>query len=239
MLREALAGQCQIANEDLCGSATRQSDRHPHQRPVFTTSLKPQQPPPERAKHSAEASSATTRSGKIFLWYRRDDVDIAGRIFDRLSAKFGKENIFKDVDSIPLGVDFRKHLATMVENCDVLIAVIGSHWIRATQHGKSRLDDAKDFVRIELDAALKRDIPLVPVLIRGATMPDETDLPERLGTVSYRQGMSVRADPDFHRDLDNLIEGLQVPLGKLILRSSLARSFRPLIDRQLLLLHRR
>jgi hypothetical protein len=72
-----------------------------------------------------------------------------------------------------------------------------------------RLDDANDFVRIELETALLRQIPVVPVLVGGARMPSAAELPSTLGALVYRQGQTVRADPDFHRDVDRLIQGLE------------------------------
>jgi len=160
-------------------------------------------------------ASPLSRRQRIFLSYRREDsADVAGRIYDRLTQKFGKEQVFKDVDSIPLGLDFRKHLAQMVGSCDVFLAVIGVDWhAPAAAGGKPRLDDPKDFVRIELEAALQRDIPVIPVLVRGAQVPDEGELPTTLATLAYRNGMSVRADPDFHRDMDRLIEGIETYLA--------------------------
>jgi len=160
-------------------------------------------------------ASPISRRQRIFLSYRREDsADVAGRIYDRLTQKFGKEQDFKDVDSIPLGLDFRKHLAQMVGSCDVFLAVIGVDWhAPSAAGGKPRLDDPKDFVRIELEAALQRDIPVIPVLVRGAEVPNEGELPTTLATLAYRNGMSVRADPDFHRDMDRLIEGIETYLA--------------------------
>jgi len=129
----------------------------------------------------------------IFIAYRRDDsIDVTGRIYDRLCQHFGKQNVFKDVDSIPLGVDFRKHLGDSVGQCDVLLTVIGRHWL-AGDRGHRRLDDVHDFVRIEMEAALKRDIPLVPVLVQGSSMPSPEDLPEILQSLVYRNGIPCAA----------------------------------------------
>ena len=152
---------------------------------------------------------------KIFLSYRRDDsADATGRIYDRLVQRFGKEQIFKDVDSIPLGVDFREHLGDVVGRCHLVLVVIGDRWIDAGTAGARRLDDAADFVRIEIESALERKIPVVPVLVRGATIPADSALPQSLRALSYRNGMSVRPDPDFHRDMDRLIAGLETHLAR-------------------------
>ena len=150
----------------------------------------------------------------IFITYRREDsIDVTGRIYDRLCQHFGKQNVFKDVDSIPLGVDFRKHLGDSVGQCNVLLTIIGRQWLNG-ERGHRRLDDARDFVRIEMEAALKRDIPVVPVLVQGSTMPSLEDLPEVLQSLVYRNGIPVRPDPDFHQDMDRLIKGIEGYLKK-------------------------
>ena len=169
--------------------------------PIVDPQVIPQPP------NAAVAAKAAT----VFLSYRREDsADVAGRIYDRLAQAFGHDQVFKDVDSIPLGVDFREHLQQMVGRCDVLLAVIGDEWLGAGgSPGSSRLDDPKDFVRIELEGALDRGIPVIPVLVRGAAVPREDQLPSTLSTLTYRSGLAVRADPDFHRDMDRLVEGVR------------------------------
>ena len=147
----------------------------------------------------------------IFLSYRRDDTaNVTGRIYDKLLQTFDKKQLFKDVDSIPLGVDFRKHLNQKVGECNVLIAVIGNQWIESdVPKGQKRIDDEKDFVRIEIEAALKRGIPVIPVLVRDAKMPGADELPESLAELAFRNGIPVRPDPDFHRDMERLIQGIK------------------------------
>lgn len=156
-----------------------------------------------------KAASAPHNDG-VFLSYRRDDsADVTGRIYDRLVQRFGKAQVFKDVDSIPLGVDFREHLGDVVGRCSVVLVVIGDRWLSAGAPGARRLDDAADFVRIEIESALERRIPVVPLLVRGAAIPGDTDLPPTLRPLAYRNGIAVRPDPDFHRDMDRLITGLE------------------------------
>ncbi len=170
--------------------------------------------PPLDAIRVAAARMANDRSGaparSIFLSYRRSDSqDVAGRIYDRLIQHFGDEHVFKDVDSIPLGVDFRRYVGDQVARCDVLLAVIGPHWLAASEQRGRRLDDPRDLVRVEIASALKRDIPVVPVLVGGAAMPAEEALPAELRELSFRHGIPVRPDPDFHSDVSRLIEGLE------------------------------
>lgn len=153
----------------------------------------------------------------IFISYRRcDSIDIVGRIYDRLVAHFGANSVFKDVDSIPFGVNFRQHLEREVSHCPVLLAVIGPEWLTmADKQGHRRLDDPADWVRVEIEAALKRDSLVIPVLVGGASIPNDTDLPDSLRGLVYRQTALVRHDPDFHRDLDRLIQRLEEVFSRL------------------------
>jgi hypothetical protein len=147
----------------------------------------------------------------IFISYRRNDsADVTGRIYDRLVGRFGAEPIFKDVDDIPLGVDFRKHLDAVVGKCRILLAIIGNEWVDAKDaQGRRRLEDAGDFVRIEIESALRREIPVVPLLVRGATMPSPNELPDSLKELAFRNGIPIRHDPDFNTDINRLIKGLE------------------------------
>jgi ABC-type iron transport system FetAB ATPase subunit len=92
----------------------------------------------------------------IFISYRRSDSqDVAGRIYDRLAQHFGKEAIFKDVDDIPGGEDFRIFLQTTLQQCKVVLAIIGPDWVNALdEQGRRRLDNPADWVRVEIEEAL-------------------------------------------------------------------------------------
>ena len=91
--------------------------------------------------------------------------------------------------------------------------MIGPDWCDKSKAG-DRLEDPHDHVRIEIEAALHRDIPVIPILVRRATMPDEKDLPEKICDLAYRNGISVRADPDFHQDITRLIAGVDEHLAR-------------------------
>ena len=147
----------------------------------------------------------------IFLSYRRSDsTDTTGRIYDRLVSDLGKESVFKDVDSIPLGTDFRTQLNHVLGRCQAVLVVVGVRWLEAQNAaGMRRLDDPDDFVRLALEAALARGIPVIPVLVAHATMPTEAQLPPSLVPFAYRQATVVRPDPNFHRDMDRLIAALR------------------------------
>jgi hypothetical protein len=157
---------------------------------------------PRRAIHS------------IFISYRRNDSsDVTGRIYDRLVQHFGSENIFRDIDSIPLGVDFRKHLADSVGQCHLLLVVIGKNWLTTDETNQRRnLGDPRDFVRIEVESACQRDIPIIPLLVQGMTMPREEELPPSLQSLAYHNAISIRSDPDFHQDVERLIRGIEIHL---------------------------
>ena len=147
---------------------------------------------------------------KIFISYRRtDSADITGRMFDHLTLHFAREDLFKDVDSIPLGVDFRKSISDAVQSCDVILAVIGRNWLYSKdKQGNLRLSNPDDFVRIELEAGLERNIPIIPVLVSGTDMPEREELPVSLRLLVYRNAISLRPDPDFSVDIQRLIRAL-------------------------------
>ena len=154
--------------------------------------------------------------GSVFISYRRDDsADITGRIYDRLIQHFSREIVFKDVDSIPLGIDFRQHLEGALDQCRVLLAILGDQWMGSEiAEGKRRIDDPRDHVRLELEVALSRNIPVIPVLVRKASIPAEDALPPSLRSLAYRNGIQVRPDPDFHGDIDRLIKGIEPHLTR-------------------------
>jgi hypothetical protein len=152
---------------------------------------------------------------KIFCCYRRDDsTHQAGRISDHLTAHFGPDQLFKDVDCIPPGQDYRQVLLATVAQCDILVALIGDAWLSTPDGaGGRRIDNPSDWVRVEIETALRRGIPVMPVLVGQAPMPRAEDLPEGLRDLAFRQELRVRPDPDFHRDVVRLIRGINDALG--------------------------
>src|SRR5262249_26237354 len=149
-------------------------------------------------------------ASKVFISYRRDDsAGHAGRVHDRLEREFGRDLLFMDVDAVPLGVNFVKVLSEEVAKCDVLLAVIGPNWLNARdEDGNRRLDNPHDFVRVEIGAALQRNIPVIPILLDGAKVPKPSQLPKELEELSLRNGLDVR-HVSFHNDIDKLIRSLQ------------------------------
>jgi hypothetical protein len=115
----------------------------------------------------------------IFISYRRDEsAAYAGRIADSFVEHFGEDNVFRDIDAIEPGLDFVEAIERAISSSDVLIAVIGRSWLTATDStGRERLQDSHDYVRMEIAAALQRDIRVIPVLVQGASMPSADELP--------------------------------------------------------------
>jgi hypothetical protein len=150
----------------------------------------------------------------IFINYRREDsAATAGRLHDRLAQVFGRKRIFMDVDQIPAGIDFVSHLNSQVAACNVLLVVIGPHWLNVkNEAGERRLHQPDDFVAIEIAAALTRDIRVIPVLVDGASVPKVSELPDSLKPLVRRQAIEVR-QPHFGRDAEALIERVREALG--------------------------
>jgi formylglycine-generating enzyme required for sulfatase activity len=149
---------------------------------------------------------------RIFVSYRREDSrHQTDRICDHLVPQFGRDCVFQDVDNqIPLGRDFRDVLSERVARCDVFLAIIGDAWLSMTgPDGTRRLDEPGDYVRIEIEAALARNIPVIPVLVGRSSVPHANELPGSLQTLAYRQAILVRPNPDFHHDMERLVHGIK------------------------------
>lgn len=163
-----------------------------------------------RTDFMADLHQVTVMS-QVFLSYRRDDSpDAAGRIHDRLVSQYGHERLFMDVDNIPPGLDFRVIIDEAVGRCQIFLAVIGPGWIAAADHaGRVRLENPADFVRLEIEAALNREIPVIPVLVGDAPMPRPEQLPDSLQSLAFRNAINVRRNPDFHHDVGRLISWME------------------------------
>lgn len=148
----------------------------------------------------------------IFVGYRRDDTaDVAGRIYDAMAQRFGRQRIFKDVDDIGPGVDFGDYIKTVLPRCRVALVLIGPNWIDARDDsGRRRIDDEHDWVRIEIETAFSTpEILVVPVLVNGARMPRLEELPDSLKPLLRRNAAVIRRDPDFHDDVERLATALR------------------------------
>jgi predicted ATPase len=154
------------------------------------------------------------RRGGIFISYRREETaGQAGRLYDRLSGRFGAGRVFMDVDSIAIGVDFTTAITEAVSGCDILLALIGREWLTLTDsRGQRRLDDPDDFVRVEIEAALQRDIRVVPVLVEGAVLPQAAELPTNLRLLVRRQALML-SHVGFGAEVSRLIAAVDAVLG--------------------------
>jgi FHA domain/TIR domain len=147
---------------------------------------------------------------RIFISYRRGDTTIyAGRLHDSLCMRIGDEEVFMDLDAIEPGADFVEHIEREVGSCEVLIALIGRDWIDARDvDGQRRLEDPDDWVRLELEAGLNRDIRVIPVLVQGATMPRSDELPGDLAKLARRNALEI-GDTRWRYDFDRLMEVIE------------------------------
>lgn len=145
----------------------------------------------------------------IAISYRREDsLPIAGRLYDRLQAKFGRQNVFMDFDSIPAGVDFREHIKQTIERSDLVIAVIGPRWLGEQSDSSRRIDDSNDFVRLEIKYALEQEIPIIPLLVDETLMPASEKLPAEIEQLAFRNALPLDSGLDFHNHVDRLINGV-------------------------------
>lgn len=132
-------------------------------------------------------------TGKVFISYRRGDSTLhASRLYDSLSRTIGRERLFLDVESIPLGVDFRNYVRGAIETADVMLVVIGPDWLRPPTN----------YLRLEIGEALHQNKRIIPVLVGGATMPSPPELPSGLEDLSYINAIELserRWDADMVR----------------------------------------
>lgn len=162
------------------------------------------------------AGSLPTAPGRIFISYRREETAYpAGWLYDRLADRYGGGQVFKDVDSIQLGDDFVEAITRAVGSCDVVLVLIGDKWITISdEHGRRRLDDPDDFVRLEVQAALTRNVRVIPILVDGARMPRADELPESLVKLVRRQALEF-SPARFEFDTSRLFKVLDGTLAEL------------------------
>lgn len=146
---------------------------------------------------------------RITISYRRDDsLDITGRIFDRLAAHFGHDSVFRDIDNIPPGADFHQQIDKVLDATDVILAIVGPRWM-GPDPTQSRLANAADPVRFEIETALHKDKPLLPVLVSHAVMPSPEQLPESLRDFAYRNAVQVDSGQDFDHHIGRLTRAME------------------------------
>ena len=152
--------------------------------------------------------------GHIFISYRRDDsAGYTRAIYDQLVERFTEGRIFMDVDAIEPGLPFDEVINNAVGSCEVLLAIIGKHWLEQQPGTVPRISNEKDFVRLEIAAALARNVRVIPVLLDGAVMPTEESLPEPLRALARRNAIEI-SNTRFKSDSDRLIEVVAKVLGE-------------------------
>jgi tetratricopeptide (TPR) repeat protein len=168
------------------------------------------------------ADSAAPSVGRVFISYRREETAYAaGWLFDRLVDRFGRGQIFKDIDSIQLGDDFVEVITSAVGSCDVLLALIGEQWLTITdEQGTARLDNPDDFVRLEIEAALTRNVRVIPILVAGARMPRSDQLPPSLAKLARRQALEL-SPSHFESDTSRLHKVLDTTLAEVHARPTI------------------
>jgi hypothetical protein len=146
---------------------------------------------------------------RLFICYRREDTqDAAGRLHDRLVAAFGCERVFMDIDSVPLGIDFVDHVTEQIGRCSAVIVMIGKQWRTIKdEKRRRRLDNDGDLVRAEIRAAMQRKIPVIPVTVQNAVMPQADDLPDDIRLLARRNGIELSATR-WATDVERLIKEL-------------------------------
>jgi hypothetical protein len=142
---------------------------------------------------------------EIFLSYRKQDsVHLTDLLSAALADHFGRRHVFRDKDSLLLGGLYPGRIRDAMQRCDVMIAVIGPHWLDARRaSGGRRIDDPADWVRMELSTAFRREIRVIPVLLDGTALPDVTELPADLRSLARSQYWQIR-----HQSVDSDIKGL-------------------------------
>lgn len=160
---------------------------------------------------ATRSSGMNTGGLHVFLSYRRSDCQAqANGLHDGLSHRLPAANIFMDMDSIPYGVDFEEHIRSAIEQCDIVLVLIGDNWLDVSEAtGRRRIDEAEDFVRLEVENALKlRSVRVIPVLVEGAVMPRAAELPESIRRLARLNAIEL-SDRRWKSDVERLARLLE------------------------------
>ncbi len=162
-----------------------------------------------KAKQEVHEQARQVAHPKIFLCYRREDTQwVARSIYENLSAKYGPKQVFRDIDSTPAGIRFSTWLEARIGQCDLMIVLIGDAWSSAKdQAGRRRLELPNDWVRQEIEASLRRRIPILPVCVQGARMPSEDELPSSIADLAGFQSTEI-ADSRWQFDIGRLLQAV-------------------------------
>jgi hypothetical protein len=162
-------------------------------------------------EYSLEHARGDARSvHRTFISYRRSDSEaVAGRIRDRLAAHFGAQNVFMDIDNIPIGVDYRDHIRAVIARSSAMVLVIGDEWTGGRDDGSRRIGDPTDPIAMELEIAFEEGLPVMPILVGETVMPTVQMLPPNLQKVSFLNAANVDPGRDFHMHLDRFIRAIE------------------------------
>jgi hypothetical protein len=136
-----------------------------------------------------------------------------GRLHDRLIDAFGGDAVFTDIDSVPLGIDYVEHITAQFVHCRVAIVMIGKHWLKLKDKRRRRLDNSEDLVRLEIAPALKKKIPVIPVLVKNASMPLAEELPEDIRPLARRNDIKL-SHRRWNTDVERLLKELDRVIGQ-------------------------
>ena len=151
---------------------------------------------------------------RIFISYRRDDAaGYARALYDALSRPFGAERVFIDVDDIAAGQAFDEVIRQAVGESKVLLVLVGKRWRGEREGQPPRIDDSDDPVRLEVASALARGMRVIPLLLDGATMPTEQQLPAELRPLARRNALEI-GNTRFAADVERLVGALREALGE-------------------------
>jgi hypothetical protein len=165
-------------------------------------------PPSARSDDGARSRRRKIPIG-IFISYRRGETAAyTGRLYDSLATHLDKDKVFMDLDKIPGGVDFLESMKMAIDSAQAMIVVIGPEWLTISRgDGIPRIQDPHDFVHQEVALGLQRGIPIIPVLVGGAVMPTEKQLPDGLKALALRNAREI-ADSRWVYDVDRLVNDL-------------------------------
>jgi hypothetical protein len=168
------------------------------------------------AIHAGAKYGHGAKGNSVFVSYRREEsAHVAGRIYDHLEGAFGVGNVFFDVEGIPIGSDFRSAIRNALLKSQALVLVMGKQWANRFRSSATwfswRVSRTIDYVRIEIELALDHNVRILPLLIDGAHMPSETDLPAKISQICYYQAAPIRGGLDFRLDIKRVIEAIRNP----------------------------
>jgi len=150
---------------------------------------------------------------KIAISYRRSDSQsVTGHIHETLADHFGVDEVFMDIDAIPMGVDFRHYIDGALENAAAVVVVIGTKWLGSRRSGRRRIEEETDPVRVELETAFRLGRPIFPILVEGARMPEPSDLPATLKKLSFINAAIVDSGRDYRVHMERVVRALDEAL---------------------------